>query len=652
MAVAVNVNFFAMPSSSMVFLFSFAFSLTTNALPWTGAQQTNVYREAAWSPAPTAVPNVPANIFKRESLDVNVCGWVGGNSAVAAVCSSGSSCIHDTIHAVVGCCATEGPCTAGVYTSCVDKNSVGWSPNEGMQNNGIYSCSGDDVCYRNTYPGGYYQYGCGASQDATSVETTYEGQASDVLLQVVFTGVNFSPFSAVASTTSASSSSPTSSSQSTSVVSSSSSLSSTTSSASSFTSTSSSSLSSSKSQTSSGSSTLATAGKATPASESSSSSATVESETSKNSENKGAITGAVIGSVLGLAAIVGFALWWGRRRRNKRKAHRAGSFITQHNSGSPPTSGPFQRIAPYGPDDFGSMSQTRTITTVTANADGNANATGIFPTTYNNAYTSLPNQSSPPLTPPNLHATHPGSEPGTFQAMYLPPAIATTATATANTPLISTSEIDDFSRSYHDAFRQEQEQEQGQERDTHIHTGDLPSAVSGIGAAPMLLRGGSGGGRRRSQDWGVTTEALRAQRPRLASGPVPIKPAGWSPRGLSMRRSSGGGGGGVHSPPGSFSGTGNAGRGRGVGIGEEAEGGNEKENGNGGARGNRSPEWAVPPKSPLREERRRRGREDDDGVQRYQLVDEVVGDDVPILHSPGQLRMGRGRRVSNLEIKD
>ena len=141
------VNFFAMPASSVVFLFTFAFSLT-NALPWTGAQQTNVYREAAWSPAPTALPNVPANIFKRESVDVNVCGWIGGSSGAPAVCSAGSSCIHDTIHAVVGCCTTDGPCTAGVYTSCVDKNSMGWSPNEGMQNNGIYSWYVDEAEFR------------------------------------------------------------------------------------------------------------------------------------------------------------------------------------------------------------------------------------------------------------------------------------------------------------------------------------------------------------------------------------------------------------------------------------------------------------------------------------------------------------------------
>ncbi|KAG4428086.1 hypothetical protein IFR05_016430 [Cadophora sp. M221] len=550
------VNFFAMPSSSMLLLFSFAFSLT-NALPWTGAQQTNVYREAAWSPAPTALPNVPANIFKRASVDVNVCGWIGGSSAVPA-------------------------------------------------NNGIYSCSGESVCYRNTYPGGYYQYGCGASQDATTVETSYEGQASDVLLQVVFTGVNFSPFSAVASTTlSAQRSSASSSPSPSSLISSSSAFSSSSSSVSSSLSasssaTSSSTTSSSESHTSTGTSTLAAAGETTPTSESSS---TATAEASKKGENKGAIAGAVIGAVVGLAAIVVFALWWGRRRQNKHNNLRAGSFITQHHQDAPPTSGPFQRISPYSPDDFGAMSQNRTVTIATAN-NGGANITGVFPSQDSNAYASIPTQSSPPLIPPYYpHGTHPGSEPGTFQAMYLPP-------PTASTPLVSQSEIDDFSRGYNDAIT-------SQERDTHIHTGELPGAAA---AAPMLLRGGSGGSyaaRRRSQDWGVTTEALRAQRPRIASGPVPIKPAGWSPRGLSMRGPA---------SPNSFSGTGSAARGR-----------TEERNGDGSG----SPEWAVPPRSPLRSERRR----EDDGVPRYQLVDEVVGDDVPILHSPG-LRLGRARRES------
>jgi hypothetical protein len=131
------INIFAMPSSSIFLLLSVAFGV--NALPWTGAQETKVYDADAWTPAPTVVPVNPAQLFKRSFVDVNICGWIGGNSANAATCSSGSSCIHDTIHGYVGCCATSGPCTAGVYTSCVDANSVGWSPNSGLENNGIYT---------------------------------------------------------------------------------------------------------------------------------------------------------------------------------------------------------------------------------------------------------------------------------------------------------------------------------------------------------------------------------------------------------------------------------------------------------------------------------------------------------------------------------
>jgi hypothetical protein len=131
-------NVFAMPASSLVLVFSVAFGVS-NALPWTEPQKTNAYRADAWSLKPTGSPADPAKLFKRSSVDVNVCGWIGGNSAQPAVCSSGSSCIHDTIHGYVGCCTTSGACTTGVYTSCVDGNSEGWSPNPGLADNGIYT---------------------------------------------------------------------------------------------------------------------------------------------------------------------------------------------------------------------------------------------------------------------------------------------------------------------------------------------------------------------------------------------------------------------------------------------------------------------------------------------------------------------------------
>lgn len=132
-------NIFAMPASSILLLFSIVFT-GSNALPWTEAQQTHVYEADPWSPRPTLVPRAdPARLFKKDVLGIEICGWLGGNSASAATCSPGSSCVRDTVHGVVGCCATAGPCTAGVYTSCIDMNSNGWTPNSGLQDNGIYT---------------------------------------------------------------------------------------------------------------------------------------------------------------------------------------------------------------------------------------------------------------------------------------------------------------------------------------------------------------------------------------------------------------------------------------------------------------------------------------------------------------------------------
>lgn len=53
------------------------------------------------------------------------------------------------------------------------------------------SSAGKDLCYQNSFPGGYSQYLCGDPASATSIETAYIGQPSDVRLQVVFTGVTF-----------------------------------------------------------------------------------------------------------------------------------------------------------------------------------------------------------------------------------------------------------------------------------------------------------------------------------------------------------------------------------------------------------------------------------------------------------------------------
>lgn len=127
---------FAMPSSSIILLFAVALG-GTSAFPWAGAEQTATYVPHAWTPRPTGVPDEPAQLFKRDAIGVDVCGWIGGDVAKAVTCGAGSSCIHDTAHARVGCCTTDGPCTQGVYTTCQDQSMQGWNPSVSIVNNGV-----------------------------------------------------------------------------------------------------------------------------------------------------------------------------------------------------------------------------------------------------------------------------------------------------------------------------------------------------------------------------------------------------------------------------------------------------------------------------------------------------------------------------------
>ena len=132
-----GINLFAMPTASIALLFLAVVGLT-NAIPWTEpAMETLVYSADEWSPRPTGVPEDPSKLFKRAAVDVAICGWRGGNLAFPAKCDSGSSCVHDTIHGYVGCCATDGPCTQGVYTTCLDSNSPGWLTVPTLVNDGV-----------------------------------------------------------------------------------------------------------------------------------------------------------------------------------------------------------------------------------------------------------------------------------------------------------------------------------------------------------------------------------------------------------------------------------------------------------------------------------------------------------------------------------
>ncbi|RAL65646.1 hypothetical protein DID88_005317 [Monilinia fructigena] len=60
-------------------------------------------------------------------------------------------------------------------------------------NNGVLSCSANSNCYKINYPQNYIQFGCGPSTANVTAATTFSGQATDLNLQIVYTGVTFNP---------------------------------------------------------------------------------------------------------------------------------------------------------------------------------------------------------------------------------------------------------------------------------------------------------------------------------------------------------------------------------------------------------------------------------------------------------------------------
>ncbi|KAG9237392.1 hypothetical protein BJ875DRAFT_156257 [Amylocarpus encephaloides] len=297
-------NLFAMPSSSIALLFSLLLGLT-DAMPWAEPIQTVAYKTDEWSPRPTVVPEDPAKLFKRAAVGIEVCGWLGGNLAYPAACGTGSSCIHDTIHGYVGCCTTDGLCDQGIYTTCLDIKSPGWASTANLINNGVTTCGGSAQCYKNTYPGQYYQYSCGDPTAATTISTAYVGQPPEVRLQVVFTGVTFDSQAVTANGKSFNVATATGS---------------------------------------LASETGASAGKVSAAGAASSAAAPTGSTTSP-----GTVAGGTIAGVAGVALLAGFLFWFLRRRANKQnKSRRSGSAFFERKD--PFSHEPIQQN--YNPDEY------------------------------------------------------------------------------------------------------------------------------------------------------------------------------------------------------------------------------------------------------------------------------------------------------------
>ncbi|KAH6659414.1 hypothetical protein BKA67DRAFT_544378 [Truncatella angustata] len=308
---------FRLPPATLALFLSTVISLAhAHALPrQTTTVESHELHVIAWPPIPTEAPLSPFELLRRQE-DNTICGYIGD---LPATCSAGSHCVLDKQHNVMGCCPNGGPCTQGVYTGCIDYNSG----EQTEANPYVYTCQGSDVCYKNEFGGGVYQYGCGTASDlATSVQASLSGVDALVITSSVpltATPTTLSePISINPSTGTRSFSSTSDTASQISSTRSSSTRSSTSSSLSSSPSTTASSSSSTSSQTTSTSTGSTSSTSLAGATSSSSPTSTTAPATASHFDQTGAIVGGTISGVAILIAIVAIAIFCIQKRRNRR----------------------------------------------------------------------------------------------------------------------------------------------------------------------------------------------------------------------------------------------------------------------------------------------------------------------------------------------
>ncbi|KAI1812973.1 hypothetical protein GGS20DRAFT_502335 [Poronia punctata] len=198
MAPSFNDIFLRLPPSSAILVLNAVFGLTAgHAVPrQTKVVDFHTLSVIPFPPAPTDAPRSPFDLLRRE--DNTICGYIGGNPDLPATCLAGSHCVLDAANSAVGCCPNGGACTTGVFTGCVDWNS---DPQTEI-NPYVFTCQGSDVCYKNNFAGGYFQYGCGTAFDlGTTVHASASGASAALSIGTVHVSLTESAKSLATPTT-------------------------------------------------------------------------------------------------------------------------------------------------------------------------------------------------------------------------------------------------------------------------------------------------------------------------------------------------------------------------------------------------------------------------------------------------------------------
>ena len=294
--------------ATLLVLASLARAAASHALPrQTKTVELRALDVRAWPPQPTAAPALAGEpLLLQQPRQLNtVCGYIGGDPSKPATCSAGSYCAVDADAGAIGCCPDGGACTQGIFTGCVDVNS---SPQTEI-NPYVFTCTGSNVCYKNTFDGGFFQFGCGsASSLATHVAATASGQSS----------LQYTTVKATFSATPTTLTKPTTIGSKTGTVTTRTSTSKRTTTHTSTTHTSTTHTSTSKTTTRKSSSTHSSSSSSTTTTASLATSA--PKSDNNDSSNTAAIVGGTVGGVIALIAILAVLFWlWRRRRGNSRQ---------------------------------------------------------------------------------------------------------------------------------------------------------------------------------------------------------------------------------------------------------------------------------------------------------------------------------------------
>lgn len=163
------------------------------AFPWAGPEPTFVIAKGdGWSPAPTQAPELgmmgAMELFKRETIGDDTCGYVSGESTRSLTCNNANYiCATNSYYGVHGCCDPSSISDCSLPTTCIPSTEMSAScTGDCSTNDYIAKCTLSDqpYCYEWRYVYSsrtvMTEHGCAASAFTISVDRTFTDGSSSI----------------------------------------------------------------------------------------------------------------------------------------------------------------------------------------------------------------------------------------------------------------------------------------------------------------------------------------------------------------------------------------------------------------------------------------------------------------------------------------